>query len=69
MDKLLVYPERMKANLESSKGLIYSQAVLLALTKQGADARESLCARPAQRDEDVGQCQDVQGIPPRQTPR
>ena len=35
VDKLLVYPERMKANLEVSKGLIYSQAVLLALTKKG----------------------------------
>ena len=35
VDRLLVYPERMKANLESSKGLIYSQAVLLALTKKG----------------------------------
>jgi adenylosuccinate lyase len=35
MDKLLVYPERMKANLEASKGLIYSQAVLLALTRKG----------------------------------
>jgi adenylosuccinate lyase len=35
VEKLLVYPERMKANLESSKGLIYSQAVLLALTKKG----------------------------------
>jgi adenylosuccinate lyase len=35
VDRLLVYPDRMKANLESSKGLIYSQAVLLALTKKG----------------------------------
>src|SRR5437016_10851686 len=35
VDRLLVYPERMKANLEASKGLIYSQAVLLALTKKG----------------------------------
>jgi adenylosuccinate lyase len=35
VDKLLVYPGRMKANLEASKGLIYSQAVLLALTKKG----------------------------------
>ena len=34
-DKLLVYPERMMANIESSKGLTYSQAVLLALTKKG----------------------------------
>src|ERR1700693_3846286 len=35
VDKLLVYPARMKANLEASKGLIYSQAVLLALTRKG----------------------------------
>jgi adenylosuccinate lyase len=35
VDKLLVYPQRMKANLESSKGLICSQAVLLALTRKG----------------------------------
>jgi adenylosuccinate lyase len=35
VDKLLVYPKRMMANLESSKGLIYSQAMLLALTKKG----------------------------------
>ena len=35
VDKLLVYPERMKANLEASKGLIHSQAVLLALTRKG----------------------------------
>lgn len=35
VDKLLVYPARMKSNLEISKGLIYSQAVLLALTRKG----------------------------------
>jgi len=35
VDKLLIYPARMKANLEASKGLIYSQAVLLALTRKG----------------------------------
>jgi adenylosuccinate lyase len=35
VEGLLVYPERMKANLEASKGLIFSQAVLLALTKKG----------------------------------
>jgi len=35
VDQLLVYPKRMKANLKASKGLIYSQAVLLALTKKG----------------------------------
>jgi adenylosuccinate lyase len=35
VDKLIVYPERMKTNLEASKGLIFSQAVLLALTRKG----------------------------------
>lgn len=35
MDKLLVYPERMQANIEASKGLTFSQAVLLALTRKG----------------------------------
>ncbi len=35
VDQLLVYPERMQANLELSKGLVYSQAVLLALTRKG----------------------------------
>ena len=43
VEKLIVYPERMRANLEASKGLIYSQAVLLALTKKGL-AREKAYA-------------------------
>jgi adenylosuccinate lyase len=36
---LLVYPERMRANLEKTRGLVYSQRVLLALTTAGL-ARE-----------------------------
>ena len=35
IDQLLVYPQRMKTNLEASKGLFNSQAVLLALTNKG----------------------------------
>ena len=35
MDKLLVYPKRMKQNLESLRGLVFSQPVLLALTQAG----------------------------------
>jgi adenylosuccinate lyase len=35
MEKLLVYPDRMKENLESTRGLIYSQRVLLALAAKG----------------------------------
>ena len=35
VDKLLVYPENMKKNLELTHGLVFSQSVLLALTKKG----------------------------------
>jgi adenylosuccinate lyase len=35
IDKLVVYPERMKANLERLGGIIYSERVLLALTAKG----------------------------------
>ncbi len=39
IDKLVVYPERMRANLDRLGGLIHSQRVLLALTQAGV-ARE-----------------------------
>ena len=39
VDQLVVYPERMRANLEKLGGLVFSQAALLALTQAGA-ARE-----------------------------
>lgn len=35
IDKLLVYPENMKKNLDRTRGLIFSQDVLLALTTGG----------------------------------
>ena len=35
IDKLVVYPERMKQNLERMGGLVHSQRVLLALTQAG----------------------------------
>ena len=41
VDRLLVYPDRMKANIDLSKGLIFSQAVLLALTKKGLTREKS----------------------------
>src|SRR5712675_1754811 len=39
IDKLVVYPDRMRANLDHLGGLVHSQQVLLALTQAGA-ARE-----------------------------
>ena len=35
IDNLLVYPENMKNNLEKMGGLVFSQSVLLALTRKG----------------------------------
>jgi adenylosuccinate lyase len=38
---LVVYPERMRRNLELTGGLVYSQRVLLALIEKGAQRKES----------------------------
>jgi adenylosuccinate lyase len=41
MEKLIVYPENMKANLEKMGGLIFSEAVLLLLTRKGLSREEA----------------------------
>ena len=41
MDKLTVYPDRMKSNLESLGGVVHSQKVLLALTQAGMSREDS----------------------------
>jgi adenylosuccinate lyase len=41
VDKLIVYPERMKENLDRTRGLVHSQRVLLALTQAGASRDDS----------------------------
>ncbi len=41
MDRLVVYPERMKANLNMTHGLIFSQTVLLALVEKGATREDA----------------------------
>ncbi len=41
MDKLLVYPERMRKNLDRMGGLVHSQRVLLALTQAGASREDA----------------------------
>jgi adenylosuccinate lyase len=41
VDELVIYADRMIANLESSGGLIYSQRVLLALVDAGLDRQEA----------------------------
>ena len=44
IDKLLVYPENMKRNLDRLGGLIHSQRVLLALTQKGMSREDSYAA-------------------------
>ncbi|ROL56541.1 adenylosuccinate lyase [Bacteroidetes/Chlorobi group bacterium Naka2016] len=41
VDKLIVYPENMKKNLELTSGLIYSQKVLLSLMRKGMKRQEA----------------------------
>ena len=39
VERLQVYPERMKQNLDATKGLYFSQSILLALTRAGAERK------------------------------
>jgi adenylosuccinate lyase len=53
---LAVYPDRMRANLESTRGVIYSGQVLLALMRQGLSRTQAYelvqrCALAAWRNE------------------
>ena len=41
VEGLQVYPERMQQNLELSKGLYFSQSILLALTRAGAERKSA----------------------------
>src|SRR6202007_200074 len=44
MDRLVVYPERMRHNLEQLGGLVDSQRVLLALTQSGMSREDAFRA-------------------------
>lgn len=44
MDNLVVYPQRMLANLNMTHGLIFSQMVLLALIEKGATREDAYAA-------------------------
>src|SRR5436190_3735490 len=41
VEKLQVYPERMQQNLDLTKGLYFSQTILLALTRAGAERKSA----------------------------
>ena len=48
LDKLLVYPENMKKNIELTHGLVFSQPVMLALTTKGMKREDAY--RVVQKD-------------------
>ena len=56
IDRLVVHPERMAANLDALRGLVHSQRVLLALTQGGASREDAyrLVQRNAMRVWDEG---------------
>src|SRR3546814_7328851 len=41
IDKLLIYPDRMKVNLDRMGGLVHSQRVMLALTQAGISREDA----------------------------
>ncbi len=41
IENLIVYPENMKTNLEKTRGLIFSESVLLLLTRKGLSREEA----------------------------
>jgi adenylosuccinate lyase len=41
VDNLIVYPERMRENLESMRGLVFSGQVLLELARRGLSREEA----------------------------
>jgi adenylosuccinate lyase len=58
IENLIVYPENMKTNLEKMGGLIFSESILLHLTKKGLSREEAYgvvqrnAMRVWERDED-----------------
>src|SRR6201999_3593452 len=44
IDKLVVYPDTMRANLDRLGGLVHSQRVLLALTQKGMGREDAYAA-------------------------
>jgi adenylosuccinate lyase len=44
IDRLVVYPQQMQANLDSLGGLVHSQRVMLALTQKGMSREDAYAA-------------------------
>jgi len=68
LENLVVYPEAMKKNLERSRGLVFSERVLLALVEKGLTREEAYalvqrCALKTWDDEEVTFQEVLEGDP------
>ena len=54
VDTLVVYPERMRENLELTRGLVFSGTLLLELAEKGLSREDAYALRAAPRDGDLG---------------
>ena len=59
---MVVYPERMRENLDRSRGVVFSGTVLLELAQQGRLARAGVRMGAAQRDAVVRRAARLQGV-------
>ena len=66
---MVVYPERMRENLNRSRGVVFSGTVLLELAQEGRLARAGLRVGAAQRDAVVRRAARLQGAAARRSRR
>ena len=69
VEGLVVRPERMRANVDASHGLFFSQRLLLALVESGLVTGRRVPAGAAARDARVGRGARLPRARPRETPR
>ena len=66
---MVVYPDRMRENLDRSRGVIFSGQVLLELARSGVHARTGLRMGAAQRHARVSRAAGFQDAAPRRRRR
>lgn len=62
MDQLVVYPENMKANLERTRGMIFSEGILLKLVQKGLSREEAYALVQKAAFRSLQEKEDFQGI-------
>ncbi len=62
IDQLVVYPENMKANLERTRGMIFSEGILLMLARKGLSREEAYALVQKAAFRSLQEKKDFQGI-------